>query len=47
VPRGVEHRPRATEEAWVMFVEPAATRHTGDAMTEFTKSIAQQIAHLA
>ena len=22
VPRGVEHRPRATEEAWVMFVSP-------------------------
>ena len=46
VPRGVEHRPRATEEAWVMFVEPAATRHTGDAVTEFTKSIEQQVAHL-
>src|SRR5512134_2042660 len=29
VPRGVEHRPRAVEEAWVMFVEPAATTHTG------------------
>jgi mannose-6-phosphate isomerase-like protein (cupin superfamily) len=47
VPRGVEHRPRATEEAWVMFVEPAATRHTGDAVTDFTKSIEQQVAHLA
>jgi mannose-6-phosphate isomerase-like protein (cupin superfamily) len=46
VPRGIEHRPRATEEAWVMFVEPAATKHTGDAVTEFTRSIAQQIAHL-
>jgi hypothetical protein len=30
-----------------MFVEPAATKHTGDAVTEFTKSIEQQIAHLA
>jgi len=30
-----------------MFVEPAATRHTGDVVTEFTKSIEQQIAHLA
>ena len=46
VPRGVEHRPRATEEAWVMFVEPAETKHTGDAVTEFTKSIAQQTVHL-
>ena len=33
-------------EAWVMFVEPAATRHTGDAVTDFTRSIEQQIAHL-
>ena len=42
VPRGVEHRPRATEEAWVMFVEPAETKHTGDAVTDFTKSIASR-----
>lgn len=47
VPRGIEHRPRAVEEAWVMFVEPAATRHSGDVVSDFTKSIEQQIAHLA
>ena len=47
VPRGIEHRPRATGEAWVMFVEPAATKHTGDDVNEFTKPIAQQIAHLS
>ena len=29
VPRGVEHRPHATEETWIMLVEPQATRHTG------------------
>ena len=46
VPRGIEHRPRALEEAWVMFVEPAATKHSGDVASEFTRSIAQQIAHL-
>jgi quercetin dioxygenase-like cupin family protein len=46
VPRGIEHRPRAVEEAWVMFVEPAQTKHTGDAVTDFTKSIEQQVAHL-
>ena len=46
VPRGVEHRPRAAEEAWVMFVEPAETKHTGDLVTEIAKPIEQQIAHL-
>jgi len=29
VPRGVEHRPYASEETWIMLVEPQATRHTG------------------
>jgi mannose-6-phosphate isomerase-like protein (cupin superfamily) len=46
VPRGIEHRPYAANEAWVMFVEPAETKHTGDLDTEFTKSIEQQVAHL-
>jgi mannose-6-phosphate isomerase-like protein (cupin superfamily) len=31
VPRGVEHRPVADEEAWVMLFEPAGTVNTGDA----------------
>ena len=30
VPRGVEHRPRASEEAHVMLVEPASTLNTGN-----------------
>jgi mannose-6-phosphate isomerase-like protein (cupin superfamily) len=30
VPRGVEHRPHASEETWIMLVEPQATRHTGN-----------------
>ena len=29
VPRGVEHRPYAAEETWIMLVEPQATLHTG------------------
>ena len=36
VPRGVEHRPVADEEAWVMLFEPAATVNTGDAGGERT-----------
>jgi mannose-6-phosphate isomerase-like protein (cupin superfamily) len=47
VPRGVEHRPRAIDEAWVMFVEPAATKHTGDAVNRYTKPIDQQLVHLS
>jgi mannose-6-phosphate isomerase-like protein (cupin superfamily) len=46
VQRGIEHRPRALEEACVMFIEPAQTKHTGDLMTDYTKPIEQQIAHL-
>ena len=31
VPRGVEHRPIADEEVWVLLFEPAATVNTGNA----------------
>ncbi|MEE9163801.1 MAG: cupin domain-containing protein [Thermoplasmata archaeon] len=30
VPRGVEHRPVAEEEAHVLLIEPKSTRNTGD-----------------
>ena len=36
VPRGVEHRPVAEEEAHVLLFEPAATVNTGDAPGERT-----------
>jgi mannose-6-phosphate isomerase-like protein (cupin superfamily) len=31
VPRGVEHCPKADEEAHVLLIEPRGTRNTGDA----------------
>jgi mannose-6-phosphate isomerase-like protein (cupin superfamily) len=31
VPRGVEHCPRADDEAHVLLIEPRGTRNTGDA----------------
>jgi mannose-6-phosphate isomerase-like protein (cupin superfamily) len=37
VPKGVEHRPNAAEEAWVMLFEPATTLNTGNTENEFTK----------
>jgi len=33
VPRGVEHRPVAVEEAHLMLIEPTGTPNTGDADT--------------
>lgn len=33
VPRGVEHRPVAEEEAHVLLIEPTGTPNTGDAAT--------------
>lgn len=42
VPRGVRHNPVALEECHVMLVERKSTLHTGDVVTERTKSIADQ-----
>jgi mannose-6-phosphate isomerase-like protein (cupin superfamily) len=38
VPRGVEHCPRADEEAHVLLIEPRGTPNTGDASGERTQS---------
>jgi len=38
VPRGVEHRPRAEQEAEVLLIEPRGTVNTGDAGGELTAS---------
>ena len=46
VPKGVEHLPFALEEALIMFFEPATTKHTGDMVTDVTRTIAEQTAHL-
>lgn len=37
VPRGVEHRPNAPEEVWVMLFEPGSTLNTGNVEDDFTK----------
>lgn len=46
VPRGVRHNPVAEEECWIALFEPAATAHTGEVVTERTRTIAEQQAHL-
>jgi mannose-6-phosphate isomerase-like protein (cupin superfamily) len=37
VPRGVEHRPVAEEECWIMLFEPASTLNTGNVTNELTQ----------
>jgi mannose-6-phosphate isomerase-like protein (cupin superfamily) len=36
VPRGLEHRPVAEEECWILLFEPASTLNTGDVENDFT-----------
>jgi mannose-6-phosphate isomerase-like protein (cupin superfamily) len=43
VPKGVEHRPVADEEAWVLLVEPASTRNTGEVENERTRHTTEWI----
>lgn len=44
VRRGVEHRPVAAEECWLVLVETVTTRHTGNVTSELTRSIDEQLA---
>jgi mannose-6-phosphate isomerase-like protein (cupin superfamily) len=43
VPKGVRHRPVATDECLVMLIEPKSTAHTGDVVSDMTRSIAEQL----
>ena len=43
VPRGVRHNPVAEEECLLVLVEPVQTKHTGDVVTEKTRSLAEQL----
>lgn len=36
VPMGVEHRPVANEEVWMLLFEPANIKHTGDVKSHLT-----------
>jgi mannose-6-phosphate isomerase-like protein (cupin superfamily) len=37
VPRGVEHKPVADEECWILLFEPASTLNTGNVENELTR----------
>ena len=43
VPRGVEHRPVAEEECWVVLFEPASTLNTGNVVNERTLHELQRV----
>jgi mannose-6-phosphate isomerase-like protein (cupin superfamily) len=44
IPKGTLHNPVAAEECGIVLVETVTTKHTGDVVTPFTKSIAEQLA---
>ena len=43
VPKGVRHNPVAEQECHLMLVERKTTIHTGDVVTEKTRSLAEQL----
>jgi len=43
VPKGVRHNPVAEHECHVMLIERKTTLHTGDTVTEKTRSVAEQL----
>jgi hypothetical protein len=43
VPKGVRHNPVAEQECLVMLIERKSTQHTGDVVTEKTRSLADQL----
>jgi mannose-6-phosphate isomerase-like protein (cupin superfamily) len=43
VPRGVEHKPVAEQEAAVLLLEPASTLNTGDVRNERTVEVLERI----
>ena len=43
VPKGVRHNPVAERECLVMLIERKSTQHTGDTITDKTRSVAEQL----
>lgn len=43
VPKGVRHNPVAEQECHVLLIERKSTLHTGDVVTDKTRSIADQL----
>jgi len=43
VPKGMRHNPVAEQECLLMLIERKSTLHTGDVVTERTRSLAEQL----
>ena len=43
VPRGVEHKPVADEEAWILLFEPGSTLNTGNVVSDRTLRDLQKV----
>ena len=43
VPKGVRHNPVADEECHILLIERKSTLHTGNIVTEKTRSLAEQL----
>jgi mannose-6-phosphate isomerase-like protein (cupin superfamily) len=43
VPRGVDHRPVAEQECWILLFEPASTLNTGNVVNERTVPTLQRM----
>ena len=43
IPRGIEHKPIAEEEVWLMLFEPTETKHTGNVEHELTQHNIEKI----
>lgn len=42
VKSGVPHKPETTSECWVLLIENKTTKHTGEIVNQYTKTIDQQ-----
>ena len=43
VPRGTMHNPVAEDECWIALIETVTTKHSGDVITDKTRSIEEQL----
>ena len=43
VPKGVRHNPVAQQECHIMLIERKSTQHTGNVVTDETRSLAEQL----
>ena len=43
IPKGIEHKPIAKEEVWVLLFEPSNIKHTGEVQHKLTKETFEKI----